>query len=253
MADNQDVAANPQTPTPEPQAEPKETMEGLLAELKSHNIQEAKDLQNVVTASAQAGKLANQVGDLKQQLNEATRMIQSLQNQPRQMEYGEEPQSVDLGQLVESKVQGVLERHLQNERRAQDAYFEEMGSIRSNPRYAQMEKMFETHLQSPDTQMKLRSGQTTLTNEFNNLTFTYYDTLLSRVTDVMGNQPQVTKPPHVESADTHAPVVPTTDDERTDTIRRTVKARQEGTRSSDDAMKDIVKAFLPTDDPIWRR
>lgn len=255
MDPNEKVAQNPTTPENEAPAEkPADTTESLLADLKSLGVNNPQDLQNMATASSQAGKMGNEIGRLRQQIEQQNQMIASLQNQPApQQDPYDDGTQIDLGRVVEDRVQKVLTNYLDGQRKAEEAAYMEMEAVRSNPRYPAMAEMFEKHLQNPQTAMKLRSGQTTLKDEFNTLAFTYYDTLLGRVTETLSGTQKTATPPHVEQGDTHAPVTPTIDDERTETIKKTVKARQSGQISSDDALKNLVKTFLPADDDIWRR
>lgn len=258
---NDKVAGEPTTPAPkadpkgEPKGEPKDEASALLAELKNLGIDNPDKLHGVVNASQQAGKAWNEVGELrriKQDLEAKLDRVLSVQ-QKNQDPYTDSD-SIDLGALIENKLETFWDKKTRQQQEAEARYYQEMNRIQNNPRFQSVEGMFQKHIQTPAVQAKLRNGETTLTDEFYNVKDAFYDELLKRSYNTLSQSksPQSAKAPHVESGETHTPNIPATDDERQEKLKRTVKSRADGTKSSNDALQDIVNSFLPQDDPIWR-
>jgi hypothetical protein len=256
---NDMVANEPNTPVAEPkgepQGEPLDEAKLLVKELENLGINNPQELHNMANASSQAGKAWNQVGDLRKQ-NEMLQMKldQILSAQQRTQDPYADGDTVDLGKLVENKLEDFWSKKTREQQAAEERYYSEMAKIQSNPKFGSVKDMFDKHVQSPHVNAKLRRGETTLTDEFNSVKDAFYDELLKRAYNTLGGaqKPQNMKPPHVESGETHSPNIPKGDDERQEKLKRTVKARSEGTMSSNDALQKIVNEFLPLDDPLLR-
>ena len=256
---NDKVANEPNAPEAEPkgepQGEPVDEAKLLMKELENLGVNSPQELHNMANASSQAGKAWNQVGDLRKQ-NEMlqSKLDQILSAQQRPQDPYSDGDSVDLGSLIENKLEAFWSNKTREQQAAEERYYSEMGKIQSNPKFDSVKEMFNRHIQSPATNAKLRRGETTLTDEFNAVKDAYYDEILKRAYNTLGgvNSPQATKPPHVESGETHTPNIPEGDNERAEKLKRTVKARADGTMSSNDALQKIVNEYLPLDDPLLR-
>lgn len=256
---NEKVANEPNSPEAEPkvepQGEPQDEAQLLMKELENLGVNSPQDLHNMANASSQAGKAWNQVGDLRKQ-NEMlqAKLDQILSAQQRPQDPYADGDSVDLGKLIEDKLDNFWSRKTREQQEAEERYYGEMSKIQNNPKYDAVKDMFQKHINSPSTVAKMRRGETTLTDEFNSIKDAYHDELLKRAYNALGanKQPQNMKPPHVESGETHTPNIPEGDEERKEKLKRTVKARSDGTLGSDDALQKIVNEFLPLDDPFLR-
>ena len=86
----------------------------LMEELKRLDIQTPKDIQNMAYASQETGKAWNEVGALRKEVER----LKAEAAKPTESYY--EGESVDLGKVVEDKVQGVLNRYLEDQKQSAD-------------------------------------------------------------------------------------------------------------------------------------
>ena len=234
--------ADKESPTIEEGA--KETVDDakmLMEELKKLDIQTPQDIQNMAYASRETGKAWNEVGELRQEVER----LKASTNKPVQEDYyGNE--SVDLGRVVEEKVQGVLNRYLEGQNKAQMASMQMMASVRSDPEYAIVGKVFEEYINSPDAMMRLQSGQADYKTEYLNTKAAYYRNLAKRSSKTLeGLMEKKTKPPHVEQSDSLSEPRLNVDDEKVEQFNRIKKAQREGSIDSNQALDDIVKSVMP--------
>ena len=261
MAENiNDMVANePNTPEAEPKGEPQGKPEDeaklLVEELEKLGVNNPQELHNMANASSQAGKAWNQVGDLRKQ-NEMLqqKLDQILSAQQRPQDPYADGDSIDLGKLIETKLDSFWSKKTSEQQEAEARYYGELSEVQNHPKFQAVEGMFQKHIATPRVQAMLRQGQTSLVKEFHNVKDTYMDELVRRSYNLHKNQmtPKESKPPHVESGETHTPNIPQGNEERQENLKRTVKARADGTLSSDDSLQKIVNEFLPLDDPFLR-
>lgn len=235
------MAEDPTIETPA-QPDPEDDAKALMEELKKLDIQTPTDIHNVVTASQEAGKAWNEVGALRKEVERLT----NIQNQsPAQQEYYGEDQSVDLGKVVEDKVQGVLNRYLEGQQQAQQQAVRIMSEVRNDPEYGVVGQVFEKYINSPEAMMRLQTGQTDVKTEFLNTKAAYFRNLAQRSSKTLEGLMDKTKPPHMETGDTQtAPATPA-EDERKENLKKIKKAQQEGSLNSEQALEKIIKSSMP--------
>lgn len=253
----------------EPKKEPEKTEEAvdakdLLTELEQLGITSPERLHGVVTASQQAGRNAQLLGDsrketeaLQQQIAELQRQVNSAQ--PSSSEYySDEP---DLKSVVKNAFTEMYAEKVEKpQREAQRQYvkqLEEIKNIKSDKRFSMVADKWDTHMSSPEVQIRLQMGQTTPLNEYNNLVLDTMQNLLFKtkttVEQLYNQGAKVSTPdvPHMESTEAQAVPKPDIDEEFAEKVKKITKP--ETRMGTDDEAKELLATFLPEDDPIWQK
>lgn len=236
-----------EAPKDEPQEAPSD-MDALLAELEKIGVEKPEQLQNMATASAQAGKAWNMVGELKEQ----NRRLQALleQQQPKPDDYS---QPVDIEKVVMSAVRKFYQEDvIRPQQEAAERYYRDMEEIQADPDYEVVKDVWDKHRNSPSVVTRVQSGQSSMKTEFDKTVRTYYRELAKRSFDVFKGMKPTARPPHIEGSESRSVQMPTEKDEKEQKIQKYHEQRQKGALSSDAALEGIVKAALSSDDPIWR-
>jgi hypothetical protein len=235
-------------PTIEKPAKPNEVLEdaeALLAELKKLDIQTPTDVQNMAQASELTGKAWNEVGELRKQVSELTAQLPQKQA-PQEPEYYD-GESVDIGALVESKVQGVLNNYLESQQKAQQMAVRAMSEVRNDPEYGMVGKVFEEYISTPEATTRLQSGETTLKTEWLNTKAAYFKKLAQRSSKTLEGlmDKGVKAPPHIEASGSDTAPMTNTDDEQREKFNKIKKAQKDGDLDSDKALEQIIKTSMP--------
>ena len=220
----------------------------LMAELKKLDIQTPTDIQNIVYASQETGKAWNEVGNLRKEVDRLTRMVETKAEPTNYDATGyEDSSTVDLGKVVETKVQGVLNRYLQGQQQAQRMAMQAMSEVKNDPEYGVVGSVFEQYVNSPEVLMKLQSGQTDYKTEWLNTKATYYRNLAQRSSKTLeGLMEKSSKaPPHMEQGDSQSMPTPQVDEGKREQFNKIKKAQREGRVDSNQALDDIVKSVMP--------
>ena len=215
----------------------------LMEELKKLDIQTPKDIQNMAYASQETGKAWNEVGALRK---EVERLKTEVAKPAQTPEFYDSSESVDLGKVVEDKVQGVLNKYLENQQKAQVMSMEAMAVVRNDPEYNVVGEVFERYINSPDSLMRLQTGQTDYKTEYLNTKAAYYRNLAQRSSKTLeGLMDKKTVVPHIEQGDSQSTPALSEDNEKAQEFKNIKKAQREGTVSSNDALDKIVKSVMP--------
>ena len=178
MADESPTIEQPTTPPPV-----EIDTKALLDELGKIGVKKPEELVNIHNASQQVGKAWNEVGTLRQQneqLLQAVRELQTKVSQPasREPDYGTNSEGVDLGKLIDTKLDAGIKRNIrdmqQQQFEAQRHVQREYAKITNDPDFQLVEEVWKRHASTFDTQDRLQSGQSTLSEEYNNVVKTYY-------------------------------------------------------------------------------
>jgi len=227
--------------------EPKEEVDdgqALMEELKKLDIQTPKDVQNMAFASQEAGKAWNEVGNLRKEVDRLTGMLQQKQ-EPTDYDYSGE--SVDLGKVVEDKVQGVLNRYLQGQQQSQMMAMKMMTEVKGDPEYAIVGDVFEKYINSPEIVMQLQTGAKDYKTEYLNTKAAYYRNLAKRSASQIEKYMTTSKtaPPHMEQSSSQTTPMVDRDDVKTEQFKSVKKAQKEGNINSDQALEQIIKNVMP--------
>jgi hypothetical protein len=251
-------------PTKEPEGEGAVDPKNLLDELNNLGITSPEKLQGVITASQQAGRNAQLLGDsrketeaLQQQIAELQRQINSTPT-PSGEYYSEEP---DLKSVVKNAFAEMYAEKVEKpQREVQRQYvkqLEEIKNIKNDKRFSMVADKWDTHMASPEVQIRLQMGETTPLNEYNNLVLnTMQDLLFKTKTTVeqLYNQgAKVSSPnaPHMESTEAQTVPTPDIDEEFAEKVKKITKP--ETRMGTDDEAEALLTTFIPKDDPIWQK
>ena len=244
MAEEPTVEEPKVEPTPEPTTSAKDD---ILAKLNELGIDSLDKIDGMSTASQQAGNLANQLGAVRQELEE----LKSQKQKETPTEYDYNNEGVDLGGAIRKELKAFWNDEQAKQAHVSQLYFNEMSQVQNDKRYDVLKETWEKHLSSMNTQQKLRSGQTTPTREYARIKDVYTDLLEEQ----LGKIPESAKsaiPPHVESGDTQSVPLPTVNEERKKKVRDAVDPKKGFTGDNDD-IAGMIDAVIPLEDPILDR
>jgi CRISPR/Cas system CSM-associated protein Csm2 small subunit len=246
MADEtMDPQATEPTPEPAPAKTEKSIAEEMLSELDRMGIKDPEQLGNMAKASSESGRLANMVGELRQQ-------VQSMQQQQAPPQLPQQPQQYQDSLYEDPEERPLTRRELRDfyreiqdrQTEATKAAWGEYASIQQDPDYDMIKDQFEEVLKKPETQQALNLNQTTLRQIYNDTRLGTYRNLLMTmrgklegITEGSGKQ---TKPPHMESGQPAGAQIsePSERDEQ-------LKAIEKTRTGSDDDIKRMLDAVLP--------
>lgn len=215
----------------------------LMEELSKLDIKTPEDVQNMAFASQEAGKAWNEVGNLRKEVARLTELSTTPHQTYQNDEYSGE--SVDLGKVVEDKVQGVLNRYLQGQQQAQQAAMMAMNEVRQDEDYHIVGPVFEKHINTPEMVMRLQSGQANYVKEYNRVSTKYYKNLAQRTSQYVEKFTSTKKPPHMEQGETQTAPLMDRNTERDEQLKNIKKAQKEGSVNSDKALEDIINSVMP--------
>lgn len=250
----------PQEPTSA--TSPEINTDEILTELQTMGVANTMDLQNMHTASQQVGNLANKLGEKNQEVEQLKTEIATLKGQIGSNDYDPlyaQPQNQGAG-MTKDDLKNALRELNAEQQDAHKAYLNEWGSIQSDPRYNMAKEVFEKHIQTPNVQMQLGSGQTKLRDEYNRVVITILEKLaghkanenLAQVQQPAAQkQTQQVSAPHIEGSATATTPMPDAETEKTEKVKNMTKPENwDGTTKS---LRNLVDTMLPPDDPLWKR
>jgi hypothetical protein len=248
MADESPTIEQPTTPAPV-----EIDTKALLDELGKIGVKKPEELVNIHNASQQVGKAWNEVGTLRQQneqLLQAVRELQTKVSQPtsREPDYGTNSEGVDLGKLIDTTIKKNIRDMQQQQFEAQRHVQREYAKITNDPDFQLVEEVWKRHASTFDTQDRLQSGQSTLSEEYNNVVKTYYREIAKRSRSAIeGLSKSGQKQPHMESGETQSKPIPAVDVEHNKKVRQITEDRSKGNLDSNKALENLVKEFFPAD------
>lgn len=177
-------------------------VDGLVAELEKAGISNVEQLENKLMASSQAGNLANQLGDAR---NEIAELKQMMADQPREVRHEVvEPEEEDLGRLITKGVDRALDAREKKQAEAwrvsQQNSLTMWNTIQNDPDYKLVETVWDTKTKDPNFQFKVQNGLINPLKEFNDTVREYYKGISKRALDTI-NQLQgkgTVTPVHLE-------------------------------------------------------
>jgi len=218
---------------------PEQKAAEMLETLEKLNIKDPQHIEGIVQTAQKFGPQAQELGEVR-------RMFEELK--------------IDLGKIVyENQYKAVRDfwakEIIEPQQKVQGQYFSELNEVQNDEYYGLVGEVFDKHLNSPQVQARIASGQTTVEKEYNKTVRSTLRHFLNQTQDALKGivKPGEVKVPNVESQ-TQQPVLPTDDDERQEKLEKTIKARKAGEIDSDKAMEDIIKTYLNPDpkDPMFR-
>jgi hypothetical protein len=243
-------------PTTEPTQTQESAMDDIAAKLKELDIDTPERLDNMAKASSEAGRLANMVGELKQQNEQLTNQMNELsrRNTPSQdYEYGEP--TIDINAAIDRGVTAAIDRYAktqqENQRKATEAYYKDMGRIQNDKRYKVLSDKFQTHVNNPTVQMRLQRGDTNIVDEYYRIKDAYIDILEENYVNKVDKATQPVTPPHMETSE-HT-TVPS--EERNPSDKSEMKKKvdpSKGWEGTDENVKDLFSGMFSENDPFMK-
>lgn len=240
----------PAEPAGEVKLEDEIDVDALMGELKALGKTTPESIQGMNAASQQAGNLANQVGTLRDEIES----LKASKGQPpaSQDDYND-PSSVDLGHLIDSKMQANLESFWNKKQEIQGKAYQNMmadlSSVRSDKYYSRIKDVYDEHLKAPNIQVAINNGQTSYSKEYLRVKDKYVDKLLEqsgKTIEQLTSKGVKPSPPHIESGAPAAPVTPETEEKKAK-----IKKIVDNSTGSDGDLDAMLNEFLPKGDPIF--
>jgi hypothetical protein len=222
----------------EPKVETNE-LQAMMTKLDELGITNVEQLQNQATASSEAGRLGNIVGDLRSEI-EALK-VTPPPAAPAASEYD------DGGLDIEAAIGNALDKKL-DEREAKAnkirvARTKEAQAIRSSRDYQMIGKDFEQYMVSAQANARLSSGDTP-TIIFNDMVKSKYRSLLQEVstaaTAAQGD-PSAVAVPYVETGGVPPPRIEPADEKKTK-----LNKLRENWSGNDEDLEKTLNALLPS-------
>jgi len=242
---------------------PEQKAAEMLETLEKLNIKDPQHIEGIVQTAQKFGPQAQELGEVRRMFEELKRENEALRTMGTQRTsddlYGT-GDNIDLGKIVyENQYKAVRDfwakEIIEPQQKVQGQYFSELNEVQNDEYYGLVGEVFDKHLNSPQVQARIASGQTTVEKEYNKTVRSTLRHFLNQTQDALKGivKPGEVKVPNVESQ-TQQPVLPTDDDERQEKLEKTIKARKAGEIDSDKAMEDIIKTYLNPDpkDPMFR-
>lgn len=165
----------------EAKAKAEETI-ALLAELDKAGVSKVEELTGKLTASREAGNLANQLGTARSEIAELKTLIES--NQRNVAEHPLQEEETDLNKLMEKSVDTALDRREKKQREAnaqiQQAANVMWGKIYNHPKYNVIKDLWEKKFENPSFSMQIQSGILNPLEEFHNTLNEYWEGIAQR-------------------------------------------------------------------------
>ena len=227
----------PEAETP-PAEEPTENkMQAMMSTLDELGITNVEQLQNQAKASSESGRLANMVGELREE-------IAALKSQPVTPPANEYDDSeVDIEAAIRGAVGKEFDAREERIKQKNLARAQEAQAIRSNQHYNVVSKDFEQYMNTAQANARLSNGESP-TQIFNDMVNAKYRSLLQEVstaaTEAKGD-PNTTAIPHVETGQTPPPRI-----EPADEKKAKLNKLQENWSGNDEDIEQALNALLPS-------
>jgi len=237
------------------EVQPEDRAAQLLQTLDGLGLDSAEKIQSTVQASSQAGNLANLLGEERKratQLEQRLAQIEQRQQRQPQNEYYEEPTYQSPGLTVDhvkAAAREVLGEYVQSQQQAQLATAQEFSRIQGDQDFSAVRPIWEKHLQNPNVQMALQTGQTSLQDQYNSVVRGYYKGLLMQSKEAIQGyvQNRQQAPPHMEQQNNAAP--PKEQKPQQQGSVREIMGKSQG---GDDDIAAALAALMPDTDPMFR-
>jgi len=230
-----------------PEGEPKGDTADLLAELGKIGVETPEQLQGVVQASQQTGRAWNEVGELRKEVSQLKGALGQAQTPSVDNlgAFGEPEQSVDLGSLIDQRLEAHEKKKGDMQRQAYGSYMQQMNEIVSDPEYGVVKEAFEKYIATPAAQFQIQTGATTIKDVYNKVARTYLRHLAMRSKNLIeGYAEGQTKPPHIEAGDTRGIPSPERSEERDQNLKKTSESLKSGELDSNTALAATIDEVM---------
>lgn len=214
-------------------------IDALVKELEKAGVTTTQELQGKLTASKEAGQLANLLGDANKRISD---LEQARKQPPAEPDYdysGGEP--VDL----ESMMNNVLDKREAKTRQLQQQAMQVWGEIQSDEDFHLVKDVWTEKVKDPLFNMDIQTGRKNITKEYAKTVREYYKGIarqsLETITTLQKGGAPAT--PHVES-EAHMPGMPTQTNETQETVTKLTEKVNKGQRLTEDDEMAGLNAIL---------
>jgi hypothetical protein len=205
-------------PTIEPQQKAPEKAAGeidyneLIAGLEKAGISSAKQLDGKLQAASERGHLANLLGEKNQQLSQMNQTLAAMQAEMKAMQnrhsksggYDEDGQAgaIDIGDLIEKKVSGVIEREKRQAMEQQQRAWAAWNEIQQDEDYHLVSDKWTKKMSDPNFAIALQAGTVDPVKEYRIMLRDHYKGAVRLAAETIKSLTQGVKPPevHVEGS-----------------------------------------------------
>ena len=218
---------------------PETDIESLVKELEKAGVSNVQELQNKLTASKEAGQLANLLGDANKRI-ENLEEAKKLPPAEPEFDYSE-GQPVD----IEAMMNNVLDKREAKTRQIQNQAMQIWQGIQTDPDYGLVKEVWEAKIKEPNFNMAIQSGKKDVAKEYMETVREYYKGIAKQSLDTItalqkGGAPTA---PHVEG-EAQLPGVPTPTNTEQETVTKAKEKVAKGARLSEDEEMAALDAIL---------
>jgi len=222
---------------------PEIDIESLVRELEKAGVSNVQDLQGKLTASKEAGQLANLLGDANKRIENLEKAAQMPPAEP-ELDYSEGT-PIDIESIVEKKLTSVLDAREAKTRQMQQQAMQIWQDIQVDPDYGLVKEVWEAKTKDPNFNMAVQSGKKDVSREYMETVREYYKGVSKRSLDTIKALQGGVAPaaPHIEG-EAQLPGIPTktTPEQETVTIAKEKVAK--GGRLTEDEEMAALNAIL---------
>lgn len=235
--------------TEQPQNQEEVDVEGLVAELQKAGVNNPEQLQGKLTASKEAGQLANLLGQANSRIRDLEQQIMSIQQQqpqPNTYDYGgEEDGGVNIQEILRQTIREEVLRERQLTMQAQQFVNEKWRKIQTDPDYELVKDVWEAKCRNPEFSHAFQTGQVDPVEAYNQTVREYYRGVAKKSLDAIEVLQKGGKPaaPHVESEAISPGREPDTSDFEEKLKQYRERVKKEGRLGEDEAV-DVLDAIL---------
>jgi len=232
-------------PTVEPEKEveaPKIDVDALVKELEKAGVSTAQELQNKLTASREAGQLANLLGDANKRIADLEQAVRQPPAAEQEFDYSE---GHDIETIIEKKLTSVLDAREAEARQAQQQAMEIWQGIQTDPDYGLVKDVWEAKIKDPNFNIAVSAGKKDVAKEYMETVRKYYKGIAKKSLDTITTLQKggVPTTPHVEG-EAQLPGVPEVPNEGNETINKAKEKVAKGGLLSEDEEMAALEAIL---------
>lgn len=172
-----------------PDVKPANETELLIAELERAGVSTVSELDGKLTASREAGNLANQLGTARGEIAELKAMIanQQVQTPASEKTYGQEETDLDslIGKAVKKEIRADRDEQTTLNRQAQQSSLTMWNAIQNDPDYDLVKEVWEEKTKNPNFGFKVQQGLLNPYKEFTDTVREYYKGIAKRSVDTI--------------------------------------------------------------------
>jgi hypothetical protein len=235
-----------ETPVEEPKAEAtgQTEIEALLKTLEKAGVTTTQELQGKLTASREAGQLANLLGDANKRIADLEQASRMPTAEP-EYDYSEGT-PIDIESIVEKKLSSVLDAREAKTRRAQHEAMKIWQGIQTDKDYGLVKEVWEQKIKDSNFNMDIQSGSKNIATEYMETVREYYKGIarqsLETITQLQKGGAMAT--PHVEGEAQISHDFPADMTKGQETIKKVQEKVNKGGRLTEDEELAALDAIL---------